>query len=1103
MDICARGKAMAVRSFGVVLVLGALHPLLGSAGVSRYVDPFIGTSANGHVNPGAARPFSFVKPGPDTGNGSWDYCGGYRHEDETLDGFSQTHLSGVGRAEMGDVLLLPFVGGEVRRKVSFAHDGEIATPGYYAVTTDGGKVRAEMTSTRCVAFHRFTYHEGPARLLVDLQHGITSVKALVHTHVISNACAFGADGRSLCGTTRVRKNWPEHDYSFVIRFDRPLAAKTLLPPEPGEKGPRYLLDFDLRPGETLQVKVAFSMNSTEKAADNLQAEIPGWDFDAVRKAAAEEWEALLSRVALKTDDETQLRTFYTALYHSFLHPDEVSDAGEPPRYSTFSLWDTFRAAHPLFTLLAPERVNGFVTSILAHSRKFGYLPIWMMWGREGHCMIGNHAVPVLLDAWRKGFHVDLAEAYAAVRESLLVDHADNERDDWEIYEKFGYYPYDLVPWDGVSRTYECAFDDWCAAQMAEALGRTDEVTRFLRRAGSWQNVFDPSIGFARGRKADGSWRTPFKASWYCPPKEQGGGWRKKDFTEGNGWQYTFHVLHDVPGLVDAFGGKDRLLKRLDELFVDAEDAGEGCKDASGRIGQYAHGNEPCHHVPYLYALLGERDKTVACVDRICRTLYGDRPDGLCGNDDCGQMSAWYVFATLGFYPYNPASGEYVLGAPRVPEATVALPGGKRLRIVAKGLSKEADGASAVTLNGKPLMSSVVRHEDLLQGGELVFGQDDCASKTGPQNVPDLLTTEKGERVRDATAWEKVRKPEILEFFRREVYGRRPVQRPPHLEFSSVAPDRVMMDGAAVRKRIRVEYGGSHGTNSFVFTAFVPTAAKRPVPSFVFICNRDPKENIDPERVNRSGFWPAEEIVRRGFAAIAFFNGDVTPDIEHGRRLGAFAAFEDVDRKYRSYSGWGVLSCWAWGASRVLDWIETEPLLDARHVAVIGHSRGGKTALVAAAEDPRFAMACSSCSGCGGAKLHHIDLPASENILRSNVSRRFWYCNRYVEWTNRDREMPYDQHEYVALIAPRLVCIGSATDDDQAGPLGEYWTARLASPAWALYGKRGLVTEAWPDPDVPQQEGSISYHRRTGKHDLAPYDWNVYMDFAERHGWLGL
>ncbi|MBQ1568388.1 MAG: acetylxylan esterase [Kiritimatiellae bacterium] len=369
----------------------------------------------------------------------------------------------------------------------------------------------------------------------------------------------------------------------------------------------------------------------------------------------------------------------------------------------------------------------------------------------------------------------------------------------------------------------------------------------------------------------------------------------------------------------------------------------------------------------------------------------------------------------------------------------------------------------------------------------------------PVNVPELMKMESGETVASVEQWEKVRRPEIRRFFETDVYGRRPVERPPHLAFSTLEPDRTMMDGKAVRKRVRVEYGGAFGTNSFAFTAFLPKDAPRPAPSFVLICNRDPKENIDPERVNKSGFWPAEEIIRRGYAAIAFYNGEVTPDTDHGRRLGAFAAFEDVDRMYRDREGWGVLSCWGWGASRVLDWIETEPTLDAKHVAVIGHSRGGKTALVAAAFDERFALACSNDSGCGGAKLHHIDLPQSEHIVNLSVARGFWFCSNFAKWTNRDFELPYDQHEFVALIAPRAVAFASATKDDWAGPLGEYWTARLASPAWELYGKKGLVSDGFPAPGTPLQDGTISYHLREGEHNLTPYDWDVYMDFADRLG----
>ncbi len=357
----------------------------------------------------------------------------------------------------------------------------------------------------------------------------------------------------------------------------------------------------------------------------------------------------------------------------------------------------------------------------------------------------------------------------------------------------------------------------------------------------------------------------------------------------------------------------------------------------------------------------------------------------------------------------------------------------------------------------------------------------------PQNVPHLF--EPGVTPRSETGWRNTRRPELKKLLETEVYGHRPVERPPHLVFSATEPDAVMMDGAAVRKRIRIEYGGKFGTNSFVCTAFIPRAQK-PVPSFVFICNRPPAENIDPTRQVKSGFWPAEEIVARGYATVAFHTSDVAPDKQHGNTRGAFAAFEDVERQYRPKNAWGALSVWAWAASRVLDWIETEPTLDAAHVAVIGHSRGGKTALVAAAWDERFAMAVSSCSGTGGAKLHHVDLPDAERIVDSVSSHQFWYCRNYTRWVNLDAQVPFDQHMLVGLIAPRLVCIGSATQDPHAGPYGEYCTARYATPAWTIFGRKGFVTCGFPDPDTPQQEGDISYHIRTGKHDLTPYDWGV-------------
>jgi hypothetical protein len=379
----------------------------------------------------------------------------------------------------------------------------------------------------------------------------------------------------------------------------------------------------------------------------------------------------------------------------------------------------------------------------------------------------------------------------------------------------------------------------------------------------------------------------------------------------------------------------------------------------------------------------------------------------------------------------------------------------------------------------------------------------AASAVSPCGVPDLLVSREYGRIAMTAEWERTARPKIKKFFTDYVYGHRPCERPPHLKFSLAEPDRTMMDGRALRKRVCVEYGGRYGTNSFVFTAFIPASAKkRPAPSFVLICNRDPKKNIDPERVEKSEFWPAEEIVARGYAAIAFWNGDVTPDSYHGNRLGCFACFENVDKMYRRLDSWGALSAWAWAASRVMDWIETEPLLNAKHVGVVGHSRGGKTAILAGVTDERFAMTCSNCSGCAGAKLNHIRLPTSEHYQDTAQTRSFWYCHAFKKFiAHHDDKIPFDSHQLLALVAPRLLYVVSAGPDTGAGPQGEFHSVRLASPAWELYGRPGLGAVFFPALDEPIQRGCVGYHVHSGPHTLNSYDWGRYMDFADFHGWL--
>lgn len=373
------------------------------------------------------------------------------------------------------------------------------------------------------------------------------------------------------------------------------------------------------------------------------------------------------------------------------------------------------------------------------------------------------------------------------------------------------------------------------------------------------------------------------------------------------------------------------------------------------------------------------------------------------------------------------------------------------------------------------------------------------SKVERKEAPELLRTSDGRPVKDRETWEKTRRGEIKTFFLNEIYGCRPAERPARLSFSAAEPDKPMMDGKAVRKRVRVSYGDRCGDSSFVVTAFVPASATRenPAPVFLLVCNRDPKLNIDPERKEKSGFWPAERIVGRGYAAVAFWNGDVTADASWDYTNGVFGVFQKPEE--RTTESWGILSAWAWGASRVMDWIETDETLDAKHVAVVGHSRGGKTSLLAGVTDERFAMTCVNCSGCGGAKLNHWNLPLSEHYVQI-WGVNCWFCGNFAKYVNLEREAEFDTHLWMALVAPRLLAVASATDDDWAGQEGEFQATRLASPAWELYGKKGLVGATFLEAEKPLQEGCVSHHMRVGRHDLTPYDWDRYMDFADRHGW---
>lgn len=715
-------------------------------------DPFIGTAGVGHMSPAATCPFGMVQAGPDTSASpdryaaDWPHTSGYQFGDGYVFRFSQTRVFGTGCGSLGNIGLLPFVDEPASGVYSSALDkgSERARPGHYAVRIGGAHpIACEIAAGEHTAHYRFAFRRGERmRLLLDADWGIVGPAASREWRPFAGRVTRQSEVRFDDATSAVGRidvaDWVEYSVSFALRFSRPVAERRQIRKGDGLRGDTFVLDFGEAGDAPLEVCVGLSATSPEAARRNLAAEMGDFDFDGHLRSAEKRWQDVLSRVALGAEtDATVATNFHSALYRACLQPHNLADVGEPPRYSTFSLWDTYRAAHPLYTVLCPERVDGFIQSMLAQYREQGYLPIWPLWGKDTHCMVGHHAVPVIVDAYLKGFRgFDVDSAYAAVADSLTNVHVAASRamwgllkEDWPNYDRYGYIPLDGMeerPTDGrpvrgesVSRTLECAYDDACAARFAAALGKTEDARRFKARSESWRNLLDPATGFMRGRRKDGSWRTPFDplTVGHC-------WWQDNDFTEGNSWQWTWHVMHDPDGLVAALGGRERFGRKLSALFeADSKlvaAANVVAMDVSGLIGQYAHGNEPSHHVAYFFRWSDTPHKTDELVGQIVRSMYKPIPDGLCGNDDCGQMSAWYIFSALGFYPFDPCGGEYVIGAPQVPKAKVKLANGKTFEVVAKGFSKESRYVKSVTLNGRPVTDWKIRHADIMAGGELVF-----------------------------------------------------------------------------------------------------------------------------------------------------------------------------------------------------------------------------------------------------------------------------------------------------------------------------------------------------------------------------------------------
>jgi predicted alpha-1,2-mannosidase len=695
---------------------------------TQYVNTFIGAADNGHTFPGACRPFGMIQTSPVTGAVGWRYCSEYVYEDSVIWGFTQTHLNGTGCMDLGDILVMPVTGNRHRAwdgyRSSFQKNSESATPGYYTVTLDEPGVKAELTATLHTALHRYTYNKADsASVLIDLQHGPAWNEKQYHSQV--KACDVKWENDStLSGHVR-NSVWVDQDYFFTLQFNRPVISTVDLPMGETEKGRRIVATFDLQPGEEVLMKIAMSTTGVEGAKANMAAEQPGWDFEGTRKQAKDEWNSYLSRIEMEgTPDE--MTNFYTCFYHALIQPNEISDVDGKYRnaadsivtatggkfYSTFSLWDTYRAAHPFYTMIVPERVDGFVNSLIDQAEVQGFLPIWGLWGKENYCMIANHGVSVVAEAYAKGFKgFDAERAFQAIKQTQTVSH--KLKSNWEDYMKYGYFPTDLTAAESVSSTLESVYDDYAAADMARRMGKTEDAAYFSKRADFYKNLFDPTTKFMRPRKSDGTWKSPFDPTQAAHAESNGG-----DYTEGNAWQYTWHVQHDVPGLIALLGGEEAFTNKLDSLF--AVELRTQLADVTGLIGNYAHGNEPSHHVTYLYTLAGKPERTQELIRQIFDTQYRPAPDGLCGNDDCGQMSAWYMFSVMGFYPVNPVSGEYVFGAPQMPKFVLHLQDGKTFTVWAEGLSKEHKYVESITLNGEPYTKNYITHEDIMKGGTLVY-----------------------------------------------------------------------------------------------------------------------------------------------------------------------------------------------------------------------------------------------------------------------------------------------------------------------------------------------------------------------------------------------
>ena len=724
----------------------------------QYVDPFIGSGFHGHVFVGASVPFGMVQLGPNNIDKGWDWCSGYHYSDSICIGFSHTHLNGTGCGDMGDVMVMPMTEVNVKRgnqdDISsgyasyYRHETEEAHPDYYSVMLDRYDIKAELTATARVGLHRYTFPQGKqAHILVNLKDGVGSI--------VTNSYIRQIDQYTIEGYRYTRGWSPMRKVYFVLQADKPIADLSLYDDtvqvaaksQLKARAVKGVLSFGEQ--QQVMVKVALSPVSCENAMANLKAEMSGFDFEHVRKACAAQWNERLNRITIETDDEAAKRVFYTSNYHTMVAPTLFCDVNGQYRgindmiytapegftnYTTLSLWDTYRTLNPLFTLVNDEMVPDIVNTMISIYHQNDKLPVWALQSGETNCMPGYSAVPIIADAYLKGFEgFDAEEAFAAMKATTVYP----QQNAVPYVVERGYIPCDKVH-EATSIAMEYAVDDWGVAAMAKKMGKQEDADLYARRAMYYKQYFDSEIKFIRPKMDDGTWRTP-----YDPANSIH---MVGDFTEGNGWQYTFFAPHDVYGLIELFGGDEEFITKLDAFFVNNDSMGETASaDITGLIGQYAHGNEPSHHIAYMYAYAGQQWKVAEKVRFIMDEFYTDKPDGVIGNEDCGQMSAWYVMSSMGFYQENPSDGVFVFGSPRFDKMTVKVRGNNTLMIEAENNSKENIYIQEVYFNGKPYEKSYITYDELIAGGTLKFVMGPkpnknfgAAKENRPQAVNEIM-----------------------------------------------------------------------------------------------------------------------------------------------------------------------------------------------------------------------------------------------------------------------------------------------------------------------------------------------------------------------------